>query len=328
MVRKLKHSKRWNDKGVASTVGTIMAIMVILALLSLVTNHYVPVWMKDTESSHMELAVSQFGSFKTTMDNQMLFAEVLYYTNREFTSMPVYTAVKLGSDGVPVFASPTQGELGLYLNDGAFTVDTVYLLNDTNIPVNKTTMGNIKLSVPNRYFVPQTIIYENGGIIRRQSDGEAVVAEPRFSIANNTQGSNYSYDVTITSIWLFGLGSASGNGVEGVNSKLIGMDFQTYDDVNSSIYINLTTSYGNAWYSFYNNTLANSYKPGTVTFSETGTSTTVETSFYKITLEEVGFDDYTLDVELKNTGNCLKSLNLNVAYIDIAIGQKRGGTDF
>ena len=325
---RLRYSKRWDDGGVASTVGTIMAIMVILALLSLVTNHYVPVWMKDTESNHMELAVSEFGGLKTSMDNQMLFAEVLYYTNREFTSMPVYTAVKVGSDGVPVFASPTQGELGLHLDDGVFTVDVYYTLGNSTGQIYQATQGNIRLDVPNRYYIPQSIIYENGGIIRFQNDGEAMIAESRFSVSNNSQGSNYSYTVSLTSISLFGVGSVSGNGVEGINSKLIGMDFQRYEDLSSSLFINVSTRYGESWFTFYNNTLKESYMPGAVDFSVVGDTTTVETSFYKIVLEEIGFMDYDISVELKNTGSCLNEFNFNVAYMDIAIGQKRGGTDF
>ena len=328
--KRLGFSRRWDDRGVASTVGTIMAIMVILALLSLITNHYVPVWMKDNESSHMELALTQLGSLKASVDNQMLSAEVLYYTGNEFASMSVYTAIKLGSEGIPVFASPTPGELAIKQDQGLVSVETIGNNSGTNFNVTETTKGNIGLSVPNRYFVPQTLVYENGAIIRYQNDGEMVVAEPTFLVTNNTVAGNYSYKVAMTIMWLFGVGGTSGSGMDGINSKLIGLDIRTYDNPNSTVYINHTTSYGDAWYKYYNSTLTQAYEPDPsgVVYSKTSTTTTAETSFYKITLTKLGFQNYKLSVELKNTGNCLKRLKLNIAYVNIAIGSKRGETEF
>jgi hypothetical protein len=201
------------------------------------------------------------------------------------------------------------------------------MINSTT-PMNVTgsTMGDIRLGVPNRYFVPQTLVYENGGIIRFQNDGQAMVAEPRFSVANNSGASTYSYTVSLTHVWLFGTGSASGTGFEGINSRLIGMDAQSYDNINTSIYLNLSTEYGRAWFNFYNNTLLDSYDPGNVDFSSGGGVTTAETSFYLITLTEAAGSDSTVEVELKNTDDSSKTLNYNIAYIDITIG--KGGTEF
>jgi hypothetical protein len=326
--KRVGFSKRWDDRGVASTVGTIMAIMVILALLSLVTNHYVPVWMEDSESNHIELALSQLSSFKTTMDNQMLFAEVLHETGKEFTSTPVYTAVKLGSDGVPVFASPTHGELGINTDEGDVSVSFMDDQNGTNDHIQTNVNGNIELWVPNRYFVPQTLTYENGAILRYQNDGEIVIADPHFSISNKTGSGSESYEVSINLIWLFGVGSASGSGVEGITSKLLGMDFLESDNINSSIYVNHSTEYGEAWFTYYNETLDNAYEPdlGSISYSQVLGTTTVETSFYKVELTKAAEFDYTISIELKNTDDCLTKLNLNTSYVDIGIGRQRSGT--
>jgi hypothetical protein len=232
-----------------------------LALLSLVTNHYVPVWMEDSESSHTELATSQLTGFKTSLDNQMVFAEILTLTGNEFSSIPVYTAVKLGSDGVPVFAGPTQGELGLFPDRGEITIELVDSLNGTNHAFTRTTSGNIELYVPNRYFVPQTLIYENGAILRHQNDGQVVIAEPHMTISNKSSDGNESYDVSVNLMWLFGTGSASGSNVEGISAKLIGMDLLEFKGINSSIFLNHTSEYGEAWYNYYNETLRDSYEP-------------------------------------------------------------------
>jgi hypothetical protein len=324
--KRKKFLKKWDDKGVASTVGTIMAIMVILALLSLVTNHYVPVWMTDGESSHMEEALAQFGSFKTTLDNQMLLAEIQYHSNIEFNSMSSYTAIKLGSDGVPIFASPTHGELGMNSNRGIVSVETIYTINDVDYSISESSMGEIGLAVPNRYFVPQTIVYENGAIIRHQNDGEQMVADARFSVINKSSGSDFHYEAAVTLVWLFGAGSASGSGMEGISSKLFGMNVQSYENLNSSIYINHTTQYGEAWFEFYNHTLHNAYAPdpSLVDYSQTGGTTIVSTGFYSVTLTDLGDELYDLSIVLKNTNGCLKKLDLNVGYIDIAIGRQKG----
>ncbi len=325
--KRLRFSKRWDERGVASTVGTIMAIMVILALLSLITNHYVPVWMEDSESNHIELATSQLSGFKTTMDNQMMFAEILALSQIEFESIPVYTAIKLGSDGVPVFAAPTQGELGINPNKGEITVEFLDLPGNGTEYVSRMAKGNIELRVPNRYYVPQTLIYENGGILRRQSDGEVVIAEPHVTVANRSSDGNLSYDISINLMWLFGTGSASGSNVEGINSKLVGMDLLDYNEINSSVYLNHTSNYGDAWFSFYNSTLRDSYNPSGVVFIEIGSTVSVETGFYRLVKTKISDTEYTISLELKNPGNCLSEMKLKIGYVEVGIGRKRGGAD-
>src|SRR4030067_2868702 len=69
-MRRLLPRRHWNDEGVASTVGTIMALLVFLTFLSLITNQYVPVWMKDSEAGHMGEALGQIGEFKSDIDPQ------------------------------------------------------------------------------------------------------------------------------------------------------------------------------------------------------------------------------------------------------------------
>jgi len=59
--RRFRPRRQWDDDGVASTVGTIMALLVFLTFLSLITNQYVPVWMKDSEAGHMGEALGQLG---------------------------------------------------------------------------------------------------------------------------------------------------------------------------------------------------------------------------------------------------------------------------
>src|SRR6266540_4214655 len=74
-MRVLIRELRSDERGVASTVGTIMALLVFLTFLSLIVNQYVPVWMKDSEAAHMNTALGNFGSLKGAIDLQVLAAQ-------------------------------------------------------------------------------------------------------------------------------------------------------------------------------------------------------------------------------------------------------------
>src|SRR6266571_1420602 len=74
-MRVLIRELRSDERGVASTVGTIMALLVFLTFLSLIVNQYVPVWMKDSEAAHMNTALGNFGSLKGAIDLQVLASQ-------------------------------------------------------------------------------------------------------------------------------------------------------------------------------------------------------------------------------------------------------------
>src|SRR4030067_2659533 len=74
-MRRLLPRRHWNDEGVASTVGTIMALLVFLTFLSHITNQYVPVWMKDSEAGHMGEVHGQIGKNKRDIYHTILGAQ-------------------------------------------------------------------------------------------------------------------------------------------------------------------------------------------------------------------------------------------------------------
>src|SRR5438445_12322504 len=63
MMKRARRIRR-DESGVASTVGTIMALLVFLTFISLIVNQYVRVCMKDSEASHMGNAFGEFGASK------------------------------------------------------------------------------------------------------------------------------------------------------------------------------------------------------------------------------------------------------------------------
>src|SRR6266571_1814844 len=110
-MRVLIRELRSDERGVASTVGTIMALLVFLTFLSLIVNQYVPVWMKDSEAAHMNTALGNFGSLKGAIDLQVLAAQAARNAGAFYIPTTASAAIGLGVDGVPIFAAPTIGTL-------------------------------------------------------------------------------------------------------------------------------------------------------------------------------------------------------------------------
>src|SRR5438128_11382793 len=103
-MRVLIRELRSDERGVASTVGTIMALLVFLKFLSVIVNQYVPIWMTDSESSHMNAALGQFGGFKGAIDLQMLAAQAAQDAGTFNIPVTTSTAISLAVDGVPIFS--------------------------------------------------------------------------------------------------------------------------------------------------------------------------------------------------------------------------------
>src|SRR5205809_242945 len=269
-MRLLIRDIRGDEEGVASTVGTIMALLVFLTFLSLIVNQYVPVWMKDSEASHMNGALGQFGGIKGAIDLQILSAQAAQIAGTHYIPVTASSAVSLGVDGVPIFAASTLGTLQSFPDAGGFWVNFSYIPNPT-VPlqvatVNETSSGAIQLDVGNRYYIPQTIAYENGAVIRSQSDGQVIRAQPTFSVLKT----NNTLDISFGLVSLYGAGSVSGTSTEVVNTQVFAFDRQDYQGfpANAVIWVNHTSRYGLSWYRFLNQTLANALGLGG-TFTQT-----------------------------------------------------------
>src|SRR6059036_2939203 len=122
-MRVLIRELRSDERGVASTVGTIMALLVFLTFLSLIVNQYVPVWMKDSEAAHMNGALGQFGGIKGAIDFQILAAQAAQISGTHYIPVTASSAVSIGVDGVPIFAASTLGTLQSFPDAGGFWVN-------------------------------------------------------------------------------------------------------------------------------------------------------------------------------------------------------------
>ncbi len=258
MVLVIRRDLRKDERGVASTVGTIMALLVFLTFLSLIVNQYVPVWMKDSEAAHMNSAVGQFADIKGAIDFQVLGALMARNAGAIFIPSTTSTSVALGVDGVPIFSSPTTGVLSAFPDAGAWNVSFTYCISVSNACTYSTVFqnasGQIDLNVANRYFTQGDIVYENGAVIRSQPDGQIVRAAPIFQ-ASRTAG---NLSVAFELVNLYGTGSTAGTSTQIVDTNVFGVNQQQYSGLSQDLYVNHTTSFGLAWFNFFNSSLSSS----------------------------------------------------------------------
>ena len=326
-MRVLVRNLREDEEGVASTVGTLMALLVFLSFLSMIVNQYVPVWMKDSEEAHMTGALGQFGGLKGAIDLQILSSQL---AKSDYVPITTSSGVTLGAEGVPIFATPTVGTLSSDADAGPFTVQFDYLIHtpsgaDLRTRVREQSNGSIVLDVPNRYNPPQKIVYENGAVIRSQSDGQIIRAQPTFQVTRVNNSLRIGFDI----VSLYGSGSASGSSTEVVNSRLFASDLQTYDlfPNNAVIWINHTSPYGLAWFRFFNNTMAGLSVAGTYSSSPLDQSFTARIGalvVYRVTVSFLpALFQYITRVEIHNNPAImpLASFRLQHAQIQIGIGE-------
>lgn len=331
-MRVLIRDLRSDERGVASTVGTIMALLVFLTFLSLIVNQYVPVWMKDSEASHMNNALGQFGGMKGAIDLQILAAQAAQNADQHYIPVNMASSIGLGVDGVPIFSAPTIGTLSSNPDAGSFTVTFDYLINGVGTRVAEQSNGTIELDVANRYFIPQRVAYENGAVIRYQSDGQVIRAQPTFDVIL----SNNAIDVAFGLVSLYGSGSVAGTSAEVVNTQVFAFDRQDYQGFasNAVIWINHTSRYGSAWFNYMNETLSSSLKlGGTYTQTPLDRSFTAKIGLTVIYIIRVTLNpstqQYIMRLEIRNSAALpLSVFRLQHAQVQVGVGQPTENVQF
>jgi hypothetical protein len=319
MVVVIRRDLRRDERGVASTVGTIMALLVFLTFLSLIVNQYVPVWMKDSEAAHMDGAVGQFADLKSAIDFEALGALMAQNSGAIFVPATTSTAVTLGVDGVPIFSAPSGGTLASNPDQGNWTVWFQYKINGITTTVAQSASGQVDLNVQNRYYPVGDIVYENGAVIRAQPDGQVVRGSPTFQVGKSGTNINVAFQL----VNLYGSGSAAGTSTQIINTKVFAINQQSYN-LTTPLYVNHTSAFALGWFNFFNATLSTSLgiQP---TSSISGPITTVTgtaggVTLYTITLENLGTGLYRVHLVMKLPPGSL-FLTLQQMYVNIGIGQ-------
>jgi hypothetical protein len=187
--------------------------------------------------------------------------------NEQVASAPIFAPIQLQAEGVPVFASPTMGTLSFTSEGGSggpsvdisYTYNiggTTYELDSTN---GGSTGGSLEFYGPNRYFIQQNVTMENGAIMLKQVDGEAMLSGIAIRLVNNS--GNFSVKITLTS--LTGVSKTIGGfGTKSITSTLEYTYYQKLTNATgNTTNLKIVTKYPAAWTQYFRDLLNKSGVP-------------------------------------------------------------------
>ena len=228
-----------SDKAVVGIVVAVLLIGLIVAIVTIINVAYVPQWLKEVEASHMQEVQSQFIQLKYAIDMLSLI--------RQHTAISV--PISLGASNVPIIGKgKTYDTLEINENSCTITIE-----NSTNQWVYK--VGKIRFLSRNSYFVNQEYVYESGALILNQTINNTILGKPLFTADYN------GIYFTVINITTLGVPSLSGHGVYALWVEF--EDAQGMLTIDNVTYINITTSYPNAWESFFKSLFGKSDNPYT-----------------------------------------------------------------
>jgi hypothetical protein len=252
--------KKFNksDNAVAGIITAILLVGLIVIVISLIQTTYVPKWMRGIEAEHMGDVADQFSQLKSAIDIQAATGQ----------KTPMSTSITLGNKEIPYFsASRAFGSLLILSNECNVTI--------TNISRSFSySLGIIKYSSKNIYYLDQSYIYEAGSVILNQSEGNVMSIKP-FSAIKNVNVVNITFDiVNITEVG--GSTSAGGYGTYPIRTEFVSSHAVVMNNVKN---ITITTNYPNAWHQAFKSTLKSVNLTYGTNFSVTDTADEVTIKF-------------------------------------------------
>ena len=234
---------RDSNNGAVGIVVTILLIGLFITVMTIVQTVYVPMWMAQKEAEHMEDIAQQFSMLKYAIDTQLI----------NENDIPISTSIKLGSKEMPFLPSSRSfGSLDVLSDEFILTIGSEM---DT---YSDFSVGIIKYSSRNAYFLDQSYIFEGGAVIMDQNMGNVMAILPSFSVYLNpeTNDINISFNVVNVSSIEDKI-SVSGYGIYPIKTEFSStMQPDLITNVNN---LTITTKYTNAWEIFFNRTLSQTY---------------------------------------------------------------------
>jgi len=227
-----------NNEGVVGIVTAILLVGLLVIVFSLIQTIYVPQWMEEIESEHMDEVASQFSYLKFATDVQL--------QSSSNSNLSISIPITLGSDKIPYLLSErSYGDLDISSDSLIITIQNATNSYEYNL-------GMIQYSSRNSYFVDQTFSYEVGAVIISQHQGDFLSLSPFFSI-NKSQMINVSFTlVNVSSVG--GKTSASGHSTSSILTKYISSSDQTIT-IDNVTQIQIDTRYPKSWKGYFNETL-------------------------------------------------------------------------
>jgi hypothetical protein len=261
-IRKIIQRMKKKDEAVAGIVVAVMIVGLVLAVVSIIQTVYIPKWMQNREAEHMGVVSDQFSQLKFAIDSQIALKE----------NVPISTSISLGSRELGFFMSNKAfGRLSLVNNEWG------YRLALKSGETFEDTIGGLRYTSENSYFLDQAYIYEIGGVILNQSEGSVFLVKPEFSATYNL--TNHQVNLTWSIIDLQPVDektSLNGYGTYPVRTQY---QFLTNTIKNNVSSFTIVTSFPTIWYNFINATLSNGNLQKNDQYTITKTSSDVTVTF-------------------------------------------------
>ena len=233
---KLKNS----DNAVVGIITAILLIGLLISVITIIQTVFVPKWMEQIESEHMDQVVDQFSQLKFSIDLQSVLQE---------RNLPVASPITLGNRRTMFLSSSrSYGDLEIIQDECTVTIQ-----NETtsyNYPV-----GIIKYSSSNSYFIDQSFIYETGALIISQDEGNIISITPSIIVDNLTN----DYNITLSIINISVVGNKAS--ISGYGTYPIRIEFFNSSTINiTNVYrITITTKYPESWENHLNYVFGDDY---------------------------------------------------------------------
>ena len=229
-----------SDEAVVGIVVAVLLIGLAISITVMINTVYVPQWLEEAEASHMEQVASQFTHIKYAIDMEALV--------QQRTAVSAY--ITLGMKDLPILGvGKTFGTLEIN-NDQCF----ISIQNESGNYWNYS-VGQIKFSSGNSYYVRQQYIYESGALILNQDNGGSMLIGKPIFLAD--YDGVYFTVINVTT-------SESKSSVGGYGTYPIHMEFiksQNIIGIKNVTQVTVISNYPNAWYTAFRNTLKSSINP-------------------------------------------------------------------
>ena len=233
--KKLKNS----DDAVVGIIVAILLIGLFITVISIVQTEFVPNWMQQIEADHMDVVSAQFDQLKFAIDIQAVL---------NITDNPISVPITLGSNNIPILQSErASGAIEIIENE----IEINITHNESNVmTVTSFSLGIIKFTSFNNYYLNQEIIYESGSLIKNQDDGNIMYVYPKLV---ETYNDSNVINLSFTIVNIRGVGDklvASGHGNFPIQVEF--SEDSTSYSMNQVYYLNITSSNNESWFIFMN----------------------------------------------------------------------------
>ena len=235
-----------NTLAVAGVIEFLLLVGLFAIVLATIQTLYVPEIMEQKEADHMDEISNQFSRLKAMIDIQ----------TEEKSSIPLSSVFTLGNKELPYFVTLSKSG-SISIIDKEDTMSNIKF--DTSSSSEIFDLTSIKYDANNFYFVPQTYVYQGGGVIIKQPEGLAIMwLEPPM---NATPIRNQYGDVTDIEVYFdipIILCDSENSNIAGLENCFIQTNYsnelsdQNWNYLSNILSINITTEYPNAWYEYFN----------------------------------------------------------------------------